>query len=507
MDARRDLGITTPRRRRLWRYLFFSSWAIALFASGALVAAVGAGIFYLNSQPALSIWHTADLDGEFTAKSGLKDFREYLELEDALFAELKSEVYDEITSEERSSFNRYTAGSKSDPGIWPQNWNRSFEYGDTKAAFGVLLLHGYSDSPYSLRGFGQMMRDAGAYVLGLRIPGHGTIPALLKYTSADDMTAAVRLAMLHMQSVMGERPILIIGYSNGAALALNYDLEAVEDASLPLPAGLVLMSPEIGITRAAAYASWQAWAGDLLGLDKLAWSSVLPEFDPFKYNSFAVNAGEQAWRMTEKVRVRLDRLAKDGRLGEVSPILAFQSAVDATVIANAVVTGLFERLPSGKGHELIVFDVNRYFEAQGLITKAIDLERLISGPPKAYTVGMVSNRDTAGFDAVLRSRPAGAESVITSELALSWPDDVYSLSHIALPFSPDDPLYGDDPLSQNPGIRLGRLALHGENGALSIPPTMMTRQRWNPFHVFMTQRIGEFVRERVGASAQQAAGQ
>lgn len=487
----------------MWRYLVLSSYAVVLFASGAMVALVGAAILYMNSQPGLAIWHEADLDGEFTARSGLKDFREYLELEDRLFAELKSEVYDRIEPDERSSFNRYTAGSRSDPGIWPQNWNRSFEYGDTDAAFGVLLLHGYSDSPYSLRGFGEMMRDAGAYVLGLRIPGHGTIPSALKYTVADDMTAAVRLAMLHMRSVMDGRPIVVVGYSNGAALALNYDLEAVEDASLPLPAGLVLMSPEIAVTRAAAYASWQAWAGDLLGLDKLAWSSVLPEFDPFKYNSFAVNAGEQAWRMTEKVRLRLDGLAKDGRLGEVSPILAFQSAADATVIANAVVTGLFERLPSGRGHELVVFDVNRYFEAQGLIAKSIDLERLISGPPKAYTVGTVTNRDATTSGAVLRSRPAGADGVITTELGLSWPDDVYSLSHIALPFSPDDPLYGDDPRSENPGIRLGRLALHGENATLSIPPAMMTRQRWNPFHAFMAQKISDFIASRVAASSPQ----
>ncbi len=127
-------------------------------------------------------------------------------------------------------------------------------------------------------------------------------PSALKYTTADDMTAAVRLAMHHMKSVMGERPIFIIGYSNGGALAVNYALEAIEDTTLPVPAGLVLMSPEIGISRAAAYANWQARVGDLLGLDKLAWSSVLPEFDPYKYNSFAVNAGEQAWQMTEKVR-------------------------------------------------------------------------------------------------------------------------------------------------------------------------------------------------------------
>jgi alpha-beta hydrolase superfamily lysophospholipase len=508
MDARREPRLSPPKRR-LWRYLVLSSYAIAIFASGALVALAGAAILYVNSKPDLSIWHTADLDGEFTARSGLKDFREYLELEEALFAELKSEVYDAITPEERSAFNRYTAGSKSDPGIWTPNWNRTFEFGSTDAAFGVLLLHGYSDSPYSLRGFGMMMRDAGAHVLGLRIPGHGTAPSALKYTTADDMTAAVRLAMAYLKSAMGERPIIIIGYSNGAALALNYDLEAIEDAMLPVPAGLVLMSPEIGISRAAAYSNWQARVGDLLGLDKLAWNTVLPEFDPFKYNSFAVLAGEQAWRMTEKVRTGLDRLAQGGRLGEVAPILAFQSAVDATVIANAVVSGLFARLPPNKqepgGHELVIFDVNRFYEAQGLITKQIDLERLISGPSTAYAIGIVTNRDAAGFDAVLRSRAAGSDSVTTTELGISWPDDVYSLAHIALPFAPDDPLYGGDPNSENPGIKLGRLALHGENGALSIPPAMMTRQRWNPFHALMIAKIQEFIREHTASPALQAA--
>ena len=80
MDARRDLDITPAKRRRVWRYLLLSSYAITLFASGALVALVGAAILYVNnSKPDLSIWHTADLDGEFTARSGLKDFREYLE--------------------------------------------------------------------------------------------------------------------------------------------------------------------------------------------------------------------------------------------------------------------------------------------------------------------------------------------------------------------------------------------------------------------------------------------
>ena len=38
-------------------------------------------------------------------------------------------VYDQIEESERSTFNRYTAGSKSDPDIWSPNWNRTFEHG------------------------------------------------------------------------------------------------------------------------------------------------------------------------------------------------------------------------------------------------------------------------------------------------------------------------------------------------------------------------------------------
>lgn len=381
--SRRDAEAATVKRR-LWRYLLLTSYAIVIFTTGAIVALAGAAIFYVNSKPDLSVWHVTHLDEEFTARSDVSTFADYLALENRLFAELKREVYDQIDESERSSFNRYFAHSRSDPEIWKPNWNRTFELTNPDARFGVLLLHGYSDSPYSLRGFGKMMHEAGAHVVGLRIPGHGTAPGALRQTVIADMTAAVRLAMTHLKSAMGDRPLIVIGYSNGAALALNYDLESVEDATLPVPAGLVLMSPEIGISPMAAYASWQARVGKILRLEKLAWSSVLPEFDPFKYNSFAVNAGEQAYLMTQELRTRLDRLKRDGRLGEVAPILAFQSAADATVLANAVVTGLFDRLPSGK-HELVVFDVNRYYEAQGLLTKPIDLDSLLAGPRKPYS--------------------------------------------------------------------------------------------------------------------------
>ena len=48
-------------------------------------------------------------------------------------------------------------------------------------------------------------------------------------------------------------------------------------------------------------------------------------------------------------------------------------------------------------------------------------------------------------------------------LAQSWPQDVYSLSHVAVPFPPDDNLYGREPRVKNRyGISLGTIALWGD---------------------------------------------
>jgi hypothetical protein len=124
-------------------------FAIVFAVLGAIVTAVVAAVFVLNSKPELSVWHHADLDEEFTQASPVATIEEYLALEDRLFAQLQREVYDKITEAERTDFNRYNSGSKSDPAIWARNWNRTFELASDNPAFGVLLLHGYSDSPYS----------------------------------------------------------------------------------------------------------------------------------------------------------------------------------------------------------------------------------------------------------------------------------------------------------------------------------------------------------------------
>ncbi len=151
-------------------------------------------------------------------------------------------------------------------------------------------------------------------------------------------------------------------------------MSTLDDTDLPRVSGVILLSPEIGVSPAAALAVWQGRLGHLLGLDKLAWNALIPEYDPFKYGSFAVNAGDLAYRITAHIQQQLSALQAAGKLGDMPPILAFQSSVDATVTASALVANLFDRLPPAH-HELVLFDINRRAEV-GILSAA--------GPARRY---------------------------------------------------------------------------------------------------------------------------
>jgi len=447
----------------------------------------------LESRPDLSVWHLADLDEEFTASSDVSDFGQYLALEDRLFAQLDALVYDKVPQGAGQALVRYSRGSLSDPTRWPVNWNRSFVLSDDDPKAGVLLLHGLSDSPYSLRALGERLHEAGAWVLGLRIPGHGTAPSGLVETRWQDMSAAVKLAARHVNNAVGDKPFYMVGYSNGGALAIEYTLSSLSDDSLPKPSGVVLLSPEIGIAEVAALAVWQGRLGHLLGLEKLAWTSILPEYDPYKYGSFAVNAGDLAYRITEHIQQQLDVLQGTGKLEKMPPILAFQSSVDATVTASALVENLFARLAPAN-HELVLFDINRVVEDDSLLKEdpRTSFGPLLRRTHRGFDLTVVTNDNPQSRRAVARTTADGKELPSEPAHVGDWPPGIYSLSHVALPFSPLDPVYGGTSAPETGGIQLGNVALRGERGVLLVSGTDLMRLRWNPFYDYVQSRILQF---------------
>ena len=426
--------------RRAARYVIVAVIGVALGASVVYIHSVRSG-------PSLQHWHTAKLAAEFTTESvdEVRTFGGYRQLEEELFAELDKQVYARTDTGPAFMLARYSAGSAADPRRRTPDWNRSFELTVDAPLGGVLLLHGMSDSPYSLRALGESLNQRGYWVVGLRLPGHGTAPLGLKTSTWEDMAAAVRLGMEQLASKVAPDAIHVIGYSAGAALALDYTLDVLDGsaAKAGLPAGLVLISPAIGISPAAALAKWKRRLAALPGLEKFAWTAIQPEFDPYKYNSFSTNAGEQMHRLTRSVARRIAARAASAPIKDFPPTLVFLSTVDATVSTDAVIDNLLEHLAPGR-HELVLFDINRVSVVSTVLVSDPGpfTARLMANDSLPFGLTLITNESTESTAVVSRHKAPFTTDASTSPLDLAWPPRVISLSHVALPFPPDDPLYG-----------------------------------------------------------------
>jgi alpha-beta hydrolase superfamily lysophospholipase len=459
----------------------------------ALGILTGAAMFLQGcGGPPPEPWHTAELTEEFRAAKAdeVRDFEDYLRLEDRLFVQLDTKVYARTATGPGTALMRYSKGSASDPQGREPNWNRSFELPADAPVGGVLLLHGMSDAPYSLRALGEALNTRHYWVIGLRLPGHGTAPSGLLDVRWEDMAAVTQLGIEHLAQKVGKQPIHIVGYSTGAPLALDFTLNALDGRTGPVPASLVLVSPAIGINAAAAAAGWKRRLSVLPGLGNLAWLNIEPEFDPYKYNSFTTNAGDQVHRLTQSVSRRIADRARAQRAGELPPILVFKSNADSTVSTDAVVTRLLGLLDPYR-HELVLFDVNRYAaKSMLLVSDRRALTNRVMGDARLpFAVTLVTNENDESAMVVARHQaPFSAEVSQTEPLHMAWPPGVISLSHVALPIPPDDPLYGQRPPGNEETLFLGQMAIQGERGTLALPAEWLLRLRHNPFYAYLDAR-------------------
>lgn len=470
------------------------TWGVFIFVVGVI------SLLYIQGRggPPLQPWHTEQLSAEFTAgkTDEIRTFDDYLRLEDVLFRQLEAQVYSHTATGPEHALERYSAGSAADPLNRQPNWNRSFELATDAPVGGVLLLHGMSDSPYTYRALGKALNAHGLWVLGLRLPGHGTAPSGLIDISWQDMAAAVRLGMEHLAVKAVKKPLHIIGYSTGAPLALDYTLNALQGDTSSVPASLLLISPAIGLHPAAALAKWKRRLAHLPGLDRLAWLQVMPEFDPYKYNSFATNAGEQVHSVTRSVTQRIAALARNDAIGKFPPTLVFKSAVDATVESNALIDNLFAHLAPDT-HELVLFDINRSAMKSSLLVSDPGpiTNRMMDNTNLPFAVTLVTNESPESIKVVARTKgPFSAEISRIEPLDLAWPRGVISLSHVALPFPADDPLYGQRPPDNEDVLFLGEMSIQGERGLLKLPTDWLLRLRYNPFYDYLEQRVLEWVK-------------
>src|SRR5262249_28134457 len=121
---------------------------------------------------------------------------------------------------------------------------------------------------------------------------------------------------------------------------------------------------------------------------------------------------------------------------------------------------------------------------------------LLPPPPRTFRTTIISNADATSREVVERVTEPGTAIERTRPLGLEFPADVYSLSHVALPFPVTDALYGldPDPAAQY-GINQAYLPAAGGLRALLVNASAALRLLSNPFFPSRLERIDPAARE------------
>ncbi len=466
----------------------------------AIIVVLALWVRMAGALPDLQGWHLQFPASEFCAADADAHYTldNYLEQEQRVFGELDALIAGPWAKQIAGAYSRFSADSVSNPEtIVDRNWNRTYILKSEKPIGGILLLHGLSDSPYSVRALGQRLHAEGYTVVWLRIPGHGTCPGALANVSSEDWFAAVKVAMRGLREQLpDDLPLVLGGYSNGGALSVLYTLSAIDDATLPKPKAIILFAPMIGINPMARI----TWLYHMVALvsrnQKAQWSGIDAEIDPFRYSSWPMNASVQAWLVTQAVERQLSKLQKSGRMNEMPPVLAMQSVVDSTIIVPKLITALFDRLTSASS-ELFLFDINRMDKFMNLFNRSFEqaIFPKLKRTDMPFTLSVLKNANHNSQQMLLQTR--NGKSWIETMTDYSWPAGVASLSHLAVPIPPEDLIYGTQEATVASGLPLGTLSMRAEPSSLLISSSLFYRCRNNPFYHIMEGHVVKWISCRI----------
>jgi hypothetical protein len=129
---------------------------------------VGAAVSARSRIPDLKPWHRLVPSAEVHAADVGPAFTldEYLAREQRVFDEVRTRIEDPLAPEERLSANRYDRGGRASPLRLGRDWNRTFEMATAAPApCAVLLIHGLTDSPYSMRAIAERLHAEGNTII------------------------------------------------------------------------------------------------------------------------------------------------------------------------------------------------------------------------------------------------------------------------------------------------------------------------------------------------------
>jgi len=110
---------------------------------------------------------------------------------------------------------------------------------------GVLVLHGFTGSPWEVAPLAEYLRAAGHSVAVPRLPGHGTSLEDLDRTGPEDWLVAARLALETLAASTSEQHV--VGFSMGGLLACRL----LQETRVPALRSCTLLAPAFSLGPAA----------------------------------------------------------------------------------------------------------------------------------------------------------------------------------------------------------------------------------------------------------------
>jgi esterase/lipase len=167
-------------------------------------------------------------------------------------------------------------------------------YSGQKIKYGVLLIHGLLDCPFSLRDIAARLQANGILCKSILLPGHGTQPADLLDISYQEWIHATDYGIANLSQEVEQ--LFIAGYSTGAALAAY---QALQKES-PI-AGIILLAPAIRIKPLIGFLTDWHYFKKRLHWTSNEWINQTEEIDYTKYRSVPFNAVKQVALLTDQI--------------------------------------------------------------------------------------------------------------------------------------------------------------------------------------------------------------
>ncbi|WP_417553705.1 alpha/beta hydrolase [Marinomonas fungiae] len=217
----------------------------------------------------------------------------------------------------------------------------------TEQRVGVLMFHGLSDSPFTLRDPAKALAEQCFHTRVMLLPGHGTKAEDLLAVTRDDWRTAVTNAVQQFSDEVDT--LYLAGFSTGGALVTEYAWLHPEDVQ-----GVVLFSPLFKIN------SGIDWLSPILA-PFIDWLDHHESDDYAKYASIPVPAIAQAYKLAKEVKQRvLDHPAQ-------APVFVALSEEDATVDSSVTLEVFKQSFMSQPESEMVLYSVSQGSGSQGSV--------------------------------------------------------------------------------------------------------------------------------------------